>query len=318
MSELFSAKESFPFSAEHADNNRIVETDLNLSAIFFNNANLFSSFQDNRACALPASNEFLHTGESSIDNNKSLVDAIKQSNDNLKDFIHEMIAYWIKNHPGQSYPSWWDEILSEAPQNTNASSPIIEVGERANYHARSGGGYGEVSNGSSGSGYHCGDNVGKIPFSSSNEKPVFSESSGSHAPPAGAFGQRLAQAIKNWDERMPGTGACAAAVQKALADVNMAQFAGCGNAWEMLGPLQRSGLFVQIPESEATVGDLILRPPSANPNDNSIYGDISVVTARQGNTIIQTNDASYEFERNNPRYDGKAVFLRYTGERKTS
>lgn len=137
-------------------------------------------------------------------------------------------------------------------------------------------------------------------------------------PSSGDFGVKLASAVKNWDGKMSGQGNCAAAVQRALADVGHKEFLGSGNAWDMLGPLERSGHFVRVSESEAQVGDLILRPPSANQSDNSVYGDISVVTSKKGNEIIQTNDDSYKFERNNQRYDGKAVFLRYVGDNSSS
>jgi hypothetical protein len=30
--------------------------------------------------------------------------------------------------------------------------------------------------------------------------------------------------------------------------------------------------------------------------------------------LIQTNDATYAFRPDNPRYDGRAVFLRYVGQ----
>ena len=112
---------------------------------------------------------------------------------------------------------------------------------------------------------------------------------------------------------MAGTGNCAAAVQRALAAVGLEQFVGSGDAWDMLDPLQRSGLFEVVPMNQATVGDIIVRPPSANRNDNSVYGDISVVTARNGSNITQTNDATYQFDPDNARYDGRAVFLRYRG-----
>jgi hypothetical protein len=133
-------------------------------------------------------------------------------------------------------------------------------------------------------------------------------------PEPGSFNARLAAAIKIQDARMAGTGYCATAVQRALAAIGLPQFLGSGNAWDMLGPLKRSGKFVQIPAGEATVGDIIVRPPSANPYDNSKYGDISVITAKKGNTLIQTNDATYAFRPDNPRYDGRAVFLRYVGQ----
>jgi hypothetical protein len=125
------------------------------------------------------------------------------------------------------------------------------------------------------------------------------------------FGQRLAQAALNWDARMSGTGWCARAVQRALADVGLPQFVGSGDAWNMLGPLKRSGLFVEVPMDQAAVGDLILRRGTPG---GSIQGDISVITARNGNRIQQTNDATYDFRLNNPRYGGQPVFLRYVGD----
>lgn len=133
-------------------------------------------------------------------------------------------------------------------------------------------------------------------------------------PAPGVLGQKLAKRVQFWHGRMHSTGHCALAVQRALADVGLGQFLGCGDAWNMLTPLERSGLFVRVPEAHAAVGDLILRPPSKDARQDSVYGDISVLTDRKGNQIIQTNDASYEFDRANPRYDGKAVFLRYVGD----
>jgi hypothetical protein len=134
----------------------------------------------------------------------------------------------------------------------------------------------------------------------------------------GEFATALCAAIKNQDANMDGTGWCARAVQRALANVGLEQFLGSGNGWQMLGPLQRSGLFERVSEADARPGDLIVRPPSANPNDTSVHGDISVVTARNGDRITQTNDATYDYRSNNHRYDGKAVFLRYVGDRDES
>jgi hypothetical protein len=142
-----------------------------------------------------------------------------------------------------------------------------------------------------------------------------SSTPGGDAPAPSEFNERLASAIERQDANMSGTGLCATAVQRALADCGLDQFVGSGDAWDMLNPLKNSGLFEVIPASEARRGDIIVRPPSANPNDSSIHGDISVVTARNGDNITQTNDASYQFDPNNERYDGRAVFLRYTGGR---
>jgi hypothetical protein len=125
------------------------------------------------------------------------------------------------------------------------------------------------------------------------------------------FAIKLANAALLEDSRMPGTGRCALAVQWALSGAGLSQFMGSGHGWGMLRPLEQSGLFRRVPEDVATVGDIIVRPPSANPYDDSVYGDISVVTSRRGDTIMQTNDATYEYRRYNPRYDGRAVFLRF-------
>jgi hypothetical protein len=133
-------------------------------------------------------------------------------------------------------------------------------------------------------------------------------------PETGEFQTRLARAVLHQAKTMKGTGHCAKAVQFALARVGMPEFWGTGNAWEMLSELEDSGKFVRIPESEATVGDLIVRPPSTVRARHSKYGDISVVTARHGDKIKQTNDATFDFVRDNPRYDGQAVFLRYKGQ----
>jgi hypothetical protein len=131
-------------------------------------------------------------------------------------------------------------------------------------------------------------------------------------PNVGQFNERLARAAEVWDSRMPGTGWCARAVQRALADAGLRQFLGSGDAWNMLGPLKRSGLFAEVPMDQAQRGDIILRQSSTG-----YYGDISVVTARNGNRIQQTNDATYEFRPNNPRYS-RSVFLRYVGDQQSS
>lgn len=133
-------------------------------------------------------------------------------------------------------------------------------------------------------------------------------------PERGEMAGRLARAVTHWHQQMRSTGRCAYAVQAALEEVGLDQFVGCGNAWDMLEPLEQSGLFVRVSEDEADIGDIIVRPPSSDPSQNSVHGDISIITERNGDTIIQTNDASYEYVRGNPRYDGKAVFLRYVGK----
>lgn len=131
-------------------------------------------------------------------------------------------------------------------------------------------------------------------------------------PNVGDFNERLARAVEVWDSRMSGTGYCARAVQRALADAGLPQFVGSGHAWNMLGPLKNSGLFVEIPREQAQRGDIIVRQSSTG-----YYGDISVVTARNGNRIQQTNDATYEYRPENPRYQ-RDVFLRYVGDQRTA
>ncbi|MBI2812436.1 MAG: hypothetical protein HYX67_16645 [Candidatus Melainabacteria bacterium] len=134
-----------------------------------------------------------------------------------------------------------------------------------------------------------------------------------NAPAPTEFNEHLVAAVKQQDAAMSGTGKCATAVQRALAACGLPEFLGSGNGGEMDKPLLASGKFTQVSINDAKPGDIIVRPPSANPNDTSVYGDVSVVTARNGDNITQTNDATYQFKKDNPRYDGKATFLRYTG-----
>lgn len=134
-----------------------------------------------------------------------------------------------------------------------------------------------------------------------------------NAPAPTEFNQRLVAAIQEQDANMAGTGYCATAVQRALNECGLPQFMGSGNGGEMDKPLLASGKFQEVSYADAKPGDIIVRPPSANPNDSSVYGDISVITARNGDNITQTNDATYQFHKDNDRYDSKATFLRYTG-----
>ncbi|MBS1952947.1 MAG: hypothetical protein JST89_02115 [Cyanobacteria bacterium SZAS-4] len=134
-----------------------------------------------------------------------------------------------------------------------------------------------------------------------------------NAPAPTEFNQRLVAAIEKQDANMAGTGYCATAVQRALSECGLPQFMGSGNGGEMDKPLLASGKFQEVSYADAKPGDIIVRPPSANPNDSSVYGDVSVITARNGDNITQTNDATYQFHKDNDRYDSKATFLRYTG-----
>jgi hypothetical protein len=52
---------------------------------------------------------------------KSLEEAIKAADKNLKEHIREMMVLWKQNHPNEPYPSWWENVLNSEPnipQNT--------------------------------------------------------------------------------------------------------------------------------------------------------------------------------------------------------
>lgn len=58
------------------------------------------------------------------ENNKSLAEAIKNSDKNLKEYIREMMSYWSKAHPNEPYPGWWQNILDSQPNIPNSPSPV--------------------------------------------------------------------------------------------------------------------------------------------------------------------------------------------------
>jgi hypothetical protein len=58
------------------------------------------------------------------ENNKSLAEAIKNADKNMKEYIREMMAYWVKNHPDQPYPGWWQTILNSEPNIPNNPQPV--------------------------------------------------------------------------------------------------------------------------------------------------------------------------------------------------
>lgn len=134
-------------------------------------------------------------------------------------------------------------------------------------------------------------------------------------PAATEMNARLVNSVLNVDAQMGGTGRCAAAVQYALQGAGLPEFMGSGNGWDMANNLLRSGKFEQISAAEARPGDIIGREWSASEkarNGGNDYGDISVITQRHGNTIIQSNDATYQYRPENPMYQ-RDIFLRYTG-----
>lgn len=138
-------------------------------------------------------------------------------------------------------------------------------------------------------------------------------------PPPTEFNNRLVQAVLEVDAAMAGTGRCAAAVQYALGAAGLPEFMGTGNGWEMANNLLMSGKFERISAAEAQPGDIIGREWSNSEkarNGGADYGDISVITQRNNNMIIQSNDATYQYRPNNPMYQ-RDIFLRYTGDSRT-
>lgn len=56
--------------------------------------------------------------------NKSLAEAIKNADQNQKEYIREMMQYWQKNHPGEPHPAWWDSVLNGQPNIPQDAAPV--------------------------------------------------------------------------------------------------------------------------------------------------------------------------------------------------
>lgn len=56
--------------------------------------------------------------------NKSLAEAIKNADKNLKEYVREMMSYWSKSNPNQPYPAWWQGILDSRPNLPNSPSQV--------------------------------------------------------------------------------------------------------------------------------------------------------------------------------------------------
>lgn len=57
--------------------------------------------------------------------NKALIEAIKQADQNLKEYVREMIALWMHHHPGNNnYPDWWKDVLASTPNLPPDTQPI--------------------------------------------------------------------------------------------------------------------------------------------------------------------------------------------------
>lgn len=46
---------------------------------------------------------------------KSLEESILQGDKTLKEFYRELIAQWVKDHPGKQHPQWWQDIIDSEP-----------------------------------------------------------------------------------------------------------------------------------------------------------------------------------------------------------
>lgn len=55
---------------------------------------------------------------------KSLQEAIKQADQNLKEYVREMMVLWQRNHPNEPHPSWWDDVLSSQPNIPADAQPL--------------------------------------------------------------------------------------------------------------------------------------------------------------------------------------------------
>lgn len=55
---------------------------------------------------------------------KSLEEAIKSADKNLKEHIREMMTLWKQNHPNEPYPSWWESVLNSEPNIPQNTQPV--------------------------------------------------------------------------------------------------------------------------------------------------------------------------------------------------
>jgi hypothetical protein len=56
--------------------------------------------------------------------NRSLEDAIMNADQNMKEYIREMMSYWQQNHPGKPFPAWWQAILDGKPNVPDGAKPV--------------------------------------------------------------------------------------------------------------------------------------------------------------------------------------------------
>jgi hypothetical protein len=56
--------------------------------------------------------------------NKSLQEAIKQADKNLKEYVREMMTLWQQQNPGKPHPGWWDDVLNSQPNIPQDAAPV--------------------------------------------------------------------------------------------------------------------------------------------------------------------------------------------------
>lgn len=62
--------------------------------------------------------------------NKDVIEAIRQADKNLKEYIREMMSYWRQSHPGKQFPDWWQAILDSQPDIPAQAKPVpIQQGQ---------------------------------------------------------------------------------------------------------------------------------------------------------------------------------------------
>lgn len=59
--------------------------------------------------------------------NKSLEEAIKSADQNMKEYVREMMTLWQKDHPGEGHPGWWDDVLNGRPNIPDHAQPLNAV-----------------------------------------------------------------------------------------------------------------------------------------------------------------------------------------------
>ena len=56
--------------------------------------------------------------------NKSLQEAIKNADKNLKEYCREMMTLWKREHPNEQAPGWWQGVLNSQPDIPQDAAPV--------------------------------------------------------------------------------------------------------------------------------------------------------------------------------------------------